>query len=177
MDDATSDSAPRHSALERLVAVVNARGQAEAIRTALTDFADGAESYSDDAVTAVGRAAVTAEALFDIGDVNVAAARLNEILSATASAPRLSNHGGVRWHLHVDQQPFDWATWFLSASALSMAVTLSDHSRIIWGRCARPGCGLVFSGLGRGSAQTYCSNRCGSRVRMARRRAAAANSN
>jgi predicted RNA-binding Zn ribbon-like protein len=174
MDDVTSVSAPRHSALERLVAVVNARGQSESIRSALTDFAGGAESYSDDAVTAVGRAAATVEALFDVGDIDVAAAQLNDILTSTSSAPRLSNHGGVRWHLHLDTQPFDWSRWFLSASALSMAVTLSDHSRITWGRCARPGCGLVFSGLGRGSAQTYCSNRCGSRVRMAKRRAAAA---
>jgi len=173
MTDIPAHPEPKHSALERLVAVINARGDGDAIRGVLSEFSDGSEHYPDEAVDAVRTGSASMEALFDIDDLDSAALRINEILSATSSRPRLSNHNGARWHLHVDREPLDWESWFLSASALAMAVCISDQGEIPWGRCARAECGRVFSGLGGGTAQTYCSNRCGSRERMAKRRASA----
>ncbi|MCU1405149.1 MAG: hypothetical protein JWQ43_1452, partial [Glaciihabitans sp.] len=137
MNSVLPTPAPRHSALERLVAILNTGPESAAIRDALSSFADGKEEYPDEAVEAVGASAATMSEMFAMDDVDSVATKLNEILNATSSGPRLSNHGGARWHVHVDRQPFDWASWFLSASALSMAVALSDHGRVVWGRCAR----------------------------------------
>lgn len=180
MHPTETDPATPHSALERLVTVLNALADSSedgpeasiaAIREALGQYGDIVDGYFDDAVAMIGRSALSMAHLFDDHDIAAASIALNRILAATSATPRLSNHSGERWHLHVDTEPFEWDSWFRSASALSMAVTLSEHGRIPWGRCARPGCDRVFSGLGRGAAQVYCSNRCGSRVRMAKLRA------
>ncbi len=169
-------SPDRYSTLARAVAVINATidggdDPLGSIRQALSRFAAEDEVYPDAALAVIAAATASIEAVFDTSDLGTASLRLNAILAETSSAPRLSNHGGGRWHLHVNREPFDWASWFLSASALAMATALSEQGRIAWGRCAREGCGRVFSGTGSGAPQTYCSNRCGSRVRMARRRA------
>jgi len=168
-----------HSTLARLVAVINARLDAtvagidptDVIRTELNRFAGVEEQLPDEAIAAIDAASRELEAVFDLADPDSVSVALNRILAATSSAPRLSNHGGQRWHLHVDREPFGWASWFLSASALSLATALSEQGRVLWGRCAAPDCQRVFSGSGSGAPQTFCSSRCGSRVRMARQRA------
>jgi len=104
-------------------------------------------------------------------DPDDAAPALNRVLSQSGAMPRLSNHGGHFWHLHVDHEDSGWGDWLASSGALALAQLLSERGRIAWGACAAPGCGRFFLDTGPGSARRYCSTTCATRARVAEHRA------
>lgn len=104
-------------------------------------------------------------------DVDRAAGGLNALLAECATVPRLSNHDGHSWHLHVDRRDAGWAEWFLTSSALALAQLLSERGRIAWGECAAAGCRTLFLDTGPGSPRRYCSKECAGRARVAAHRA------
>ncbi|MCP2350456.1 CGNR zinc finger domain-containing protein [Nonomuraea roseoviolacea] len=130
---------------------------------------------SADDVAAMGEAAARLVEVFAAPGPDEAARLLNQVLDDTARAPRLTRHGGTSpWHLHVDSRDdAPWAEWFLSSSALALAVLLADLQRVPGGLCASPGCRRPYLDLGGGSPRRYCSARCATRERVAAHRARA----
>lgn len=103
-------------------------------------------------------------------DVDTCAAALNALLAEHTTRPRLSNHDGHSWHLHVERAE-DWACWLAASGALALAQLLSQRGRIAWGECAASGCRTLFLDDGPGSTRRYCSTTCGNRARVAEHRA------
>ena len=119
-------------------------------------------------------AALELREVFLAGDVETAADRINGLLAGRAHPPRLTSHGGASgWHLHVDSSDdAPWGEWFLTSSALALAVLLAERQAPPAGICASPACGRPFVNVGRGSTRRYCSAACGTRERVAAHRAA-----
>lgn len=103
-------------------------------------------------------------------DVDAAAHALNALLDQYTARPRLSNHDGHLWHLHVERAA-DWGSWFAASGALALAQLLTERGRLAWGECAAAGCRELFLDDGPGSARRYCSTACGNRARVAEHRA------
>ena len=151
----------RPAGLPALIAVLRKYGEPEPIEISATDLAE------------LRRVALLLREVFASGDADTAANRLNGLLAGRAHPPRLTTHGGTSgWHLHVDSNDdAPWAEWFLTSSCLALAVLLADRQAPPGGFCASPSCGRPFVNVGRGAARQYCSNRCGTRERVARHRA------
>ncbi|WP_312888679.1 CGNR zinc finger domain-containing protein [Nonomuraea rhodomycinica] len=130
---------------------------------------------TEDDVAAMREAAARLVEVLAAPGADEAARLLNQVLDDTARAPRLTRHGGTSpWHLHVDSRDdAPWAEWFLSSSALALAVLLADHQRVPGGLCASPGCRRPYLDLGGGSPRRYCSARCATRERVAAHRSRA----
>jgi predicted RNA-binding Zn ribbon-like protein len=109
--------------------------------------------------------------VFAATDTASAAAALNRILARYGRPPRLTRHGGTPWHLHVDaDDDGDWVDWFAASSAHALAVLLAERQAPPGGVCAAPDCVHPFVDDGRGGPRRYCSQRCATRVRVARHR-------
>ena len=119
-------------------------------------------------------AALELREVFLAGDVETAADRINGLLAGRAHPPRLTSHGGASgWHLHVDSSDdAPWGEWFLTSSALALAVLLAERQAPPAGICASPACGRPFVNVGRGRTRRYCSATCGTRERVAAHRQA-----
>lgn len=130
-----------------------------------------AREWPVEALDAIAASATQLLEVLGERDPDMVAVQLNQLLAGTSRSPRLSNHGGRPWHLHVDPLEFDWNVWFTSASALSLALALSERGRVVWGTCRADTCGSVFVDSGRGGPRLYCSNTCASRTRVAEMRA------
>ncbi|MFD0555534.1 putative stress-induced transcription regulator [Stackebrandtia endophytica] len=102
---------------------------------------------------------------------DIAATALNGVLRRSGAQPRLSNHDGHFWHLHVDREGSDWGDWLAASGALALAQLLSQRGRIAWGSCAATECGRFFLDTGPGSARRYCSSACATRARVREHRA------
>lgn len=102
---------------------------------------------------------------------DIAATSLNGVLNRSGAQPRLSNHDGHFWHLHVDREGSDWGDWLAASGALALAQLLSERGRIAWGACAATECGRFFLDTGPGSARRYCSSSCATRARVREHRA------
>lgn len=165
--------------LDRLIEVANAllgcRGAAgaepaavrDAVRAALDRHSHSGGFWPDAALDAVARAASELIDLLGEQDTDRAAHELNRLLACSAGPPRLSQHGGRPWHLHVDPVAFDWEAWFTSSSALALALALGERGRVAWGCCRASSCGRAFVDSGRGGPRFYCSTTCATRTRVA----------
>ncbi|HSW74591.1 MAG TPA: CGNR zinc finger domain-containing protein [Candidatus Saccharimonadales bacterium] len=106
-------------------------------------------------------------AVFSTSDTKKAVSLLNGLLQEYAGAPRLSDHGGSLWHIHVDSSDHaPWAEWLASSSALALAILLAEKQRNPGGLCASLSCGRPFIDLGKGGGRSYCSPRCATRERV-----------
>lgn len=165
--------------LERLISVLNASAglpdetgeppsRHQVLREALEPYVD--VGLDDDALDAVAAAAEELRPLVALRDVDEAARALNSVFEQSAAQPRLTNHTGTTWHLHVDPPAFSWRTWFLASSGLALALLLSERGRIAWGLCEATNCGRAFLDQGRGGGRRYCSTACSTRSRVAAHR-------
>jgi predicted RNA-binding Zn ribbon-like protein len=158
-DEAPADRPPDERA--RLTAVLRDHGETGPIDISATDLAG------------LRQAALDLREVFAASDVTAAAERINRLLAGHSHPPRLTSHGGTSgWHLHADgDDDAPWAEWFLTSSCLALAVLLAERQAPPAGLCAAPTCGRPFVNVGRGPARRYCSDRCGTRERVARHRA------
>jgi predicted RNA-binding Zn ribbon-like protein len=148
----------------QVIGVLRDHGEAEPILVTATD------------VEAMRSVAADLWRVFAAPDVSAAAERLNAMLARTAGSPRLTDHAGTGWHLHLDAtDEGPWAAWFATSSAMALATVIADRQAKPGGLCAAAGCGTPFADLGRGDPRRYCSPRCATRERVAahRRRQAA----
>ena len=140
-----------------LIAVLRKYGEPEPIEISAADLAD------------LRQAALLLREVFAAVDADIAADRLNGLLTGRAHPPRLTTHGGTSgWHLHVDSDDdAPWAEWFLTSSCLALAVLLAERQAPPAGFCESPSCGRPFVNVGRGNSRRYCSATCGTRERVA----------
>jgi predicted RNA-binding Zn ribbon-like protein len=100
------------------------------------------------------------------GDVDAAAAHLNELLAQNPAHPHLAKEQG-RWRLH--HHPADAALvpmWTaICAEALARVVGAGLHDRL--GTCQRDGCGRVFFDTSKNASRRFCSTPCQNRVKAA----------
>lgn len=98
------------------------------------------------------------------------AALLNAVLAEHGARPRLSNHAGTGWHVHVDpDDDASWADWFAAGGAFALSLHLAEDGT--FGTCAATDCRAVFTHDGRGGPRHYCTPRCATRTRVAAHRA------
>jgi predicted RNA-binding Zn ribbon-like protein len=109
--------------------------------------------------------------VFGAGDPAAAAAALNRLLADTAVSPRLSDHDGSAWHLHVARPDASWSEWLAATTATGLAVLVAEHGFDRLGRCAAARCGTVFVDTSRGGGRRWCSDTCANRARVAAFRA------
>jgi predicted RNA-binding Zn ribbon-like protein len=100
------------------------------------------------------------------GDVDAAAARLNDLLSKHPAHPHLAKEEG-RWRMH--HHPMDvalvpmWSS--ICAEALARMIGAGHGDR--FGTCEAPDCGRVFFDLSRNASRRFCSVTCQNRVKAA----------
>jgi len=105
--------------------------------------------------------------VFAAPDTAAAARQLNRLLSGAAGPPRLSDHDGTAWHIHIDQgDQASWAQWLATSSAMALAALLAGRQARPGGLCAAENCQRPFVDLGKGAPRRYCSPRCASRTRV-----------
>jgi predicted RNA-binding Zn ribbon-like protein len=109
--------------------------------------------------------------VFDAAGVDTAAALVNRLLERAQAPPRLSNHDGTQWHLHVTDDAAPWAQWLAAITGLGLARLIAEDGIARIGRCAAPGCGAAFAGGPRNHQRRYCSAACANRARVAAFRA------
>jgi CGNR zinc finger/Putative stress-induced transcription regulator len=99
------------------------------------------------------------------------AGRVNRMLDRAQTPPRLSNHDGTAWHLHVTADEAPWADWLAAVAGLGLARLLAEDGVARLGRCAAPSCRRAFAGGLRNHPRRYCSPTCANRGRVAAFRA------
>jgi len=145
---------------------------ASVLRRFLDDHGEQPPIPLDDADAAT-IAAVEAElrSVFDAPDVHAAARMTNRLLERASDPPRLSDHDGTPWHLHVTAEDAPWAEWLAATTGMGLARLLVEDGTARIGRCAAPRCRRVFAGGPRNHARRYCSPGCGNAARVAAFRA------
>lgn len=95
-----------------------------------------------------------------------AAGVLNALLAESATAPYLSHHPEVGWHLHVAREEAGWAEWLaaLTATGLAELIGAGGFDRIRM--CAAQGCRRVFLDESRNHSQRFCCSSCATRTRV-----------
>lgn len=160
-------------AVELCVALLYEPASVASITRVLREHGETGElDLGADDVTAMRAAAARLREVLGAATAGEAAALLNRLLAESARAPRLTSHeGSSSWHLHVDSgDDAPWGEWFLTSSAMALAVLLADHQRVPGGLCAAARCGRPFLDVGGGSPRRYCSTRCATRERVAAHR-------
>ena len=110
-------------------------------------------------------------AVFAAPHLDAAAAGVNRLLERASQPPRLSNHDGTPWHLHLTGVEAPWAEWLAATAGLGLARLLATDGLARLGRCAAPGCGAAFAGGPPNHERRYCSPACANRARVAAHRA------
>lgn len=157
-----------------LLDVLERGGQADDVAAVLRAHDEpGDIEFSASGLAELRKAARDLRPVFTAADVTEAAERINRLLAAHASPPRLTTDGGsAGWHVHVDSRDdAPWSEWFLTSSCLALALLLAERQAPPAGICASPSCRKPFVNTGRGSSRRYCSAACGTRERVAAHRA------
>jgi predicted RNA-binding Zn ribbon-like protein len=117
-----------------------------------------------------GPVALQLRAVFDAnaaGDVDQAAARVNELLIQTGARPQLDSHDGEPWHLHFHGRDTSPAVGWAAGCATGLAVVLgtSLHGRL--GVCTAERCDRVYVDTSRNGTRRFCSTACQNRIKAA----------
>jgi len=105
------------------------------------------------------------------GDVDTAARRVNELLTATGAHPWLDRHDGEPWHLHFHGAEDSLATGWAAGCATGLAVVLGSELYGRIGVCTAPRCDRVYVDISRNGTRRFCSTACQNRVKAAAFRA------
>jgi hypothetical protein len=111
----------------------------------------------------------------EAGDVDAAAARLNDLLARCPAHPHLTKQDG-RWRLHHHATDAALVPMWTAICAEGLARLIGEGHGDRLGRCRRDGCGRVFVDESKNASRRFCSTACQNRVKAAafRRRSAAA---
>lgn len=160
-------------------------GEAALLAAALVNIDDAAipqrvqQILTDHHVASPALTAVQARAIvrwgeqlagcFDEADIERRCAAVNTLLEATTSRPRISLHDGHP-HLHYRSLEDDVVSRVraITTTGLAYIVCFAGGQRL--GRCARPGCGVVYVDTSRNGARRYCCVRCANSSAVARHR-------
>jgi predicted RNA-binding Zn ribbon-like protein len=109
-------------------------------------------------------------AVFDLvsdGDVDGAAAAINELLAATGARPQLDRHDGEPWHIHFHARTDSLASGWAAGCATGLAIVLGTEMYNRLGVCTAPRCDRVYVDVSRNGTRRFCSTSCQSRVKAA----------
>jgi predicted RNA-binding Zn ribbon-like protein len=111
--------------------------------------------------------------VFLANDEKIAARRVNEILDASHSIPRLTDHDGAPLHLHFAAPGASPAQKAGAASAMGLALVLVEDGLKRFGVCASDDCIDIFVDTSKNSSRRFCSDKCANRTAVAAHRARA----
>ncbi|GAA1842630.1 CGNR zinc finger domain-containing protein [Pseudonocardia ailaonensis] len=109
--------------------------------------------------------------VFDVEDLDEAAAAVNAVLADVRIGPHLARHDGQGWHLHYAPPEAPVLDRVRSTTAFALAMLVSEYGLDRHGRCAAEGCERVFADTSRNAARRYCSPACANRSAVAAHRA------
>jgi predicted RNA-binding Zn ribbon-like protein len=145
-----------------------------AVVSALSDPDERLPSPSHDATRRLAALAPRLREVFeavDAEDLDLAAARVNDLIDETHPRPQLDRDatGGYRLHFHGPDDSFDrgWAAGLAAGLAIALGSDLAGRL----GVCVAPGCDRVYVDESRNGGRRFCSKRCQSRVKAAAHRA------
>lgn len=105
-----------------------------------------------------------------------AAEELNRLLDGSVIRPRLTDHDGDGWHLHIYDGASESSAAYRAAAVMGLAVLLAESGIDRLGVCQAAPCRRVFIDTSTNRSRRYCSDRCATRANVAayraRRRAA-----
>lgn len=102
----------------------------------------------------------------EYGEVDTAAAAVNELLNRSDARPQLTRHDGEPWHLHFHGSGSLVSNWTASC-ATGLAVVLGGEYADRLGVCSALGCDRVYVDTSRNGTRRFCSTTCQSRVKAA----------
>jgi predicted RNA-binding Zn ribbon-like protein len=105
------------------------------------------------------------------GDVDLAAAQVNELLAKTGARPQLDRHDGEPWHLHFHGSSDALARGWAAGCATGLAVVLGTEQAGRLGLCTAARCDRVYVDTSRNGTRRFCSKSCQNRVKAAAFRA------
>lgn len=132
----------------------------------LTSYAEWAVRLINDPAPPPELADLRAElsAVFDAaGDERAVAERLNALLVRHPVRPRLSDHDGQGWHLHLAEDS-------AASAVMGLAAVVAELGADRLGRCQEPHCGRAFLDTSSNRSRRYCSSRCATRANVAAHR-------
>ncbi|GGS73324.1 CGNR zinc finger domain-containing protein [Nonomuraea spiralis] len=137
----------------------------------LTSYAEWAVRLINDPAPPPELTGLRAElaSVFDVaGDARAVAERLNALLVRYPVHPRLSDHDGQGWHLHLAEDS-------AASAVMGLAAVVAELGADRLGRCHEPRCARAFLDTSSNRSRRYCSPRCATRANVAayrRRRSA-----
>ena len=103
------------------------------------------------------------------GDLDAAAARVNDLLERTEARPRLI-HTETGWDLHFHGPDQTVARGWAAGLAAGLALALGSDRGGRLGVCEADPCDRVFTDTSRNGGRRFCSTRCQNRVKAAAHR-------
>jgi predicted RNA-binding Zn ribbon-like protein len=109
--------------------------------------------------------------LVSTGDVDGAAAAVNDLLTETGARPQLDRHDGEPWHMHFHARIDSPAQGWAAGCATGLAIVLGTEMYNRLGVCTAPRCDRVYVDVSRNGTRRFCSTSCQNRVKAAAFRA------
>ncbi|MET9291935.1 CGNR zinc finger domain-containing protein [Streptomyces sp. NPDC003077] len=110
--------------------------------------------------------------VFAATDDRTAAERLNDLVAAAGTTPRLTDHDGYDWHVHYFAPGASVADHLAADGGMALAFLVVAGERERLRRCQAPDCRYAFVDLSRNRSRRYCDSRtCGNRLHVAAYRA------
>lgn len=104
--------------------------------------------------------------VFEAGDEELAAKRVNILLERYGATPRLSTHSGHP-HLHFEPMESAMVSWLGAITAMGLASVIVEHGIERFGVCDSGTCMDVFVDTSRNRSRRHCSNTCSTREAVA----------
>jgi len=103
------------------------------------------------------------DSVFGAWAINAQVDIANQLLAASASAPRITRHDDKALHLHYVPDNADTVTAVKAFTVAGVAIVICHEPRRL-GRCARDGCPVVYVDTSPNGRRRYCSTRCANHV-------------
>jgi predicted RNA-binding Zn ribbon-like protein len=161
---------PGHDGTEPLAAPTGRELQ-EAVRDAISRD-DYRPTVSPATAALLAEVAVDVRAVYAAagsGDLDAAAARVNDLLERTDARPRLT-HTETGWDLHFHGPDRTVARGWAAGLAAGLALALGSDRGGRLGVCEATPCDRVFTDTSRNGGRRFCSTRCQNRVKAAAHR-------
>jgi predicted RNA-binding Zn ribbon-like protein len=109
---------------------------------------------------------VSLREIFEAGDVDLAAKRVNILLDKYGATPRLSTHSGQP-HFHFEPVESAMVCWLGAITAMGVASVIVEHGVDRFGVCDSGTCNDVYVDTSRNRSRRHCSNTCSTREAVA----------
>ena len=161
---------PGHDGTEPVEAPTG-RALQDAVRDAISreDYRPTVSPATAGALAAVAADVRAVYAATAAGDLDAAAALVNDLLERTDARPRLT-HTETGWDLHFHGPDQTVARGWAAGLAAGLALALGSDRSGRLGVCAADPCDRVFIDTSRNGGRRFCSTRCQNRVKAAAHR-------